>query len=329
MDRAFLTELRRIVGDSGVLEDALELLTYECDALPHLRQTPAAVALPGTAAEVQAIVRLCASAGVPFVARGHGTGLSGGALPVAGGLVITLARLNRVLDIDIPNQRVTVEPGVTNLDITKHVAPFGYYYAPDPSSQQVCSIGGNVAENSGGAHCLKYGFTVHHVLGVEAVLPNGDLVHIGGPVLDAPGLDLLGVLVGSEGTLAIVTKATVRLLRRPEKVMTLLCGFASIDAAGQAVSAIIADGIVPAAVEMMDRLTIEAAEAAVHPNFPKTDAVLIVELDGPQSEVDEIFAIVHAICQECGALTIEVAGDQAQRDRIWKGRKAAFAAMGR
>src|SRR3954462_6500719 len=222
MNPAFLAELRRIVGDAGVLEDALELLTYECDALPHLRQMPAAVALPASAAEVQAIVRLCAEAGVPFVARGHGTGLSGGALPVAGGLVIALARLNRILDVDIQNQRVTVEPGVTNLDITKRVAPFGYYYAPDPSSQQVCSIGGNVAENSGGAHCLKYGFTVHHVLGVDAVLPNGELVHIGGQLADTPGPDLLGLLVGSEGTLAIVTSVTVRILRKPESVKTLL-----------------------------------------------------------------------------------------------------------
>src|SRR5213595_720175 len=191
MERAFLDQLRRIVGDSNVLEDALELLTYECDALPHLREQPAAVALPGSAAEVQAIVRLCAREGIPFVARGHGTGLSGGALPVAGGLVIALSRLNRVLSIDIPNRRVVVEPGVTNLEITRQVAPFGYYYAPDPSSQQVCSIGGNVAENSGGAHCLKYGFTVHHVLGVEAVLPNGDMVQVGGSALDPPGPDLL------------------------------------------------------------------------------------------------------------------------------------------
>src|SRR5579872_2211130 len=191
MDRTFLAELRRVVGDTHVLDDALELLTYECDALPHLRQTPAAVALPATAAEVQALVRLCAREGVPFVARGHGTGLSGGALPVAGGLVIALSRLNRVLDVDIPNQRMTVQPGVTNLEMTRQVAPFGYYYAPDPSSQQVCSIGGNVAENSGGAHCLKYGFTVHHVLGVEAVMPDGEIVHIGGTLADTPGPDLL------------------------------------------------------------------------------------------------------------------------------------------
>jgi glycolate oxidase len=329
LDSSFRSELARIVGPEGLINDASDLLTYESDALTHLRSTPAAVVLPKSAEEVQNVVRLCRRQGVPFVARGHGTGLSGGALPVKDGVLIGLSRMNRILEVDIPNLRAVVEPGVTNLEITKRVAPFGCYYAPDPSSQVVCSIGGNIAENSGGAHCLKYGFTVHHVLGVDAVMPNGDLVHIGGPVLDSPGLDLLGVLVGSEGTLAIVTKATVRLLRRAEKVMLLLAGFPSIDAAGQAVSDIIAGGIVPAAVEMMDRLTIEAAEAAVHPNFPKTDAVLIVELDGPSSEVDELFAIVETICRNSGATTIEVAHDQAQRDRIWKGRKAAFAAMGR
>jgi glycolate oxidase len=209
------------------------------------------------------------------------------------------------------------------------VSPFGCYYAPDPSSQIVCSIGGNIAENSGGAHCLKYGFTVHHVLGVEVVLPNGELVHLGGRVLDTPGLDLLAAVVGSEGTLAIVTKATVRIMRRPEAIVTLLAGFGSIDEAGEAVSAIIASGIVPAAVEMMDRLTIEAAEAAVHPRFPDTSAVLIVELDGPRCEVDELFTTVEAICRSAGASTIETTRDEAERARIWKGRKAAFAAMGR
>jgi glycolate oxidase len=329
VDESFLTELARVVGRDGVLHEASDLLTYESDALVHLRATPGAVVLPKSAVEVQGVVRLCNRAGVPFVARGNGTGLSGGALPIKEGVLIGLSRMNRILDVDIPNLRAVVEPGVTNLAITKEVAPFGCYYAPDPSSQVVCSIGGNIAENSGGAHCLKYGFTVHHVLGAEAVLPNGELVHFGGAVLDAPGLDLLGVLVGSEGTLAVVTKATVRLLRRAEKVMLLLAGFGSIDAAGEAVSAIIASGIVPAAVEMMDRLTIEAAEAAVHPNFPKCDAVLIVELDGPASEVDELFAVVEAICQKCAAITVEIAHDLAQRERIWKGRKAAFAAMGR
>jgi glycolate oxidase len=266
---------------------------------------------------------------VPFVARGHGTGLSGGALPVPGGVVISLAKLNRVLDVDIPNRCVTVEPGVTNLEITRQVAPCGSYYAPDPSSQQVCSIGGNVAENSGGAHCLKYGFTVHHILAVEAVLPDGELVQIGSPLADAPGPDVLALVVGSEGTLAIVTKAIVRILRRPESVQTLLAAFDSISEAGSAVSEIIAAGIIPAAVEMMDRLAIQAAEAAVRPDFPPADTILIVELDGPLVEVQELFATVEATCRKCGATRVEVAQDEGQRGRIWKGRKAAFAAMGR
>jgi glycolate oxidase len=321
--------LARAVGPGGLLTDPMDLLTYESDALVHLRATPGAVVLPETVAEIQAVVRLCHRHGVPFVARGHGTGLSGGAMPIADGVLIVLSKMTRVLDVDIPNLRVTVEPGVTNLEITRRVASAGCYYAPDPSSQVVCSIGGNIAENSGGAHCLKYGFTVHHVLGVEAVLPDGELATFGGAALDAPGLDLLAALVGSEGTLAIVTKATLRLLRRPEAVLTLLAGFHSIDEAGEAVSAIIGCGIVPAAVEMMDRLTIEAAEAAVHPGFPDADAVLIVELDGPQVEVDELFATVEAVCRRTGATTVEVARDQAARERIWKGRKAAFAAMGR
>jgi glycolate oxidase len=222
-----------------------------------------------------------------------------------------------------------VEPGVTNLEITRQVAPFGYYYAPDPSSQQVCSIGGNVAENSGGAHCLKYGFTVHHVLGVEAVLPDGEIVHFGGTLVDTPGPDLLGLLVGSEGTLAVVTNITVRILRRPETVQTLLAAFDTIDAGGAVVSDIIGAGIIPAAVEMMDALAIRAAEAAVHPNFPDANTVLIVELDGPAAEVTALFDIVVAMCRGRGATTIEVAQSDEQRARIWKGRKAAFAAMGR
>jgi glycolate oxidase len=329
MNRAFLAQLRHISGDANVLDDALELLTYECDALPHLRQTPAAVVLPASTAEVQAIVQLCAREAVPFVARGHGTGLSGGALPVAGGLVIALSRMNRILAVDIPNQRMTVQPGVTNLEMTRQVASFGYYYAPDPSSQQVCSIGGNVAENSGGAHCLKYGFTVHHVLAVEAVMPDGAIVHLGGTLADTPGPDLLGLIVGSEGTLAVVTSITVRLLRRPEAVQTLLAAFDTIDAGGAVVSDIIAAGIIPAAVEMMDSLAIRAAEAAVHPNFPDADTVLIVELDGPASEVSALFDIVVATCQRHGATTIDVAKTDEHRARIWRGRKAAFAAMGR
>jgi glycolate oxidase len=322
-------ELAQICGTPYVLHEPVQLMTYECDALPHLREMPALVVLPGTAAEVQNVVRACARHGVPFVARGHGTGLSGGALPVPGGVVISLARLNRVLEIDLPNQRVTVEPGVTNLEITKQVAPHGYYYAPDPSSQQVCSIGGNVAENSGGAHCLKYGFTTHHVLEVEAVMPDGEMVRIGSTTPDAPGPDLLGLIIGSVGTLAVVTKVVVRVLRKPETVQTLLAAYNSISEAGSAVSEIIAAGIVPAAVEMMDSLAIRAAEAAVHPNFPPADTVLIVELDGPAPEVRELFAVVEAICRRTGATTVEVAQTDEHRMRIWRGRKAAFAAMGR
>jgi len=329
MDERLADEFTRICGPDAVLREPLQLLTYECDALPHLREKPALVVLPGSAAEVQAVVKLCSREKVPFVARGHGTGLSGGALPVPDGVVISLARLNRVLDVDIANKRVTVEPGVTNLEITRRVTPFGYYYAPDPSSQQVCSIGGNIAENSGGAHCLKYGFTVHHVLAVEAVMPDGELIEIGSTLADAPGPDLLGLLIGSEGTLAVVTKAVLRILRRPESVQTLLAAFDTISAAGEAVSDIIGAGIVPAAVEMMDRLAIRAAEAAVHPNFPPADTILIVELDGPRAEVRELFATVEETCRRAGATTIEIAQDDEQRARIWKGRKAAFAAMGR
>jgi glycolate oxidase len=240
-----------------------------------------------------------------------------------------MSRLNRVLEVDIANRRVTVEPGVTNLEITRQVAPFGYYYAPDPSSQQVCSIGGNVAENSGGAHCLKYGFTVHHVIAAEVVLPDGEVVEMGSDVADPPGPDLLGLLIGSEGTLGIATRITVRILRKPEAVQTLLAGFDTIEGGGAAVSEIIGAGIVPAAIEMMDRLAIQAAEAAVHPGFPDSDTVLIVELDGPAAEVRALFDTVEAICRRHGATTIEVAKTEPQRARIWKGRKAAFAAMGR
>jgi glycolate oxidase len=328
MNEPFLAELQRLCG-SAVLHEPVDMLAYECDGLPHLRALPAAVVLPSSAAQVQAVVRLCHREGVPFVARGHGTGLSGGALPVPGGVVIGLGRLNRVLEVDIPNRRVTVEPGVTNLEITRRVAPYGYYYAPDPSSQQVCSIGGNIAENSGGAHCLKYGFTTHHVLALDFIMPDGELVHVGGATVDAPGPDLLGLIIGSEGTLGIVTKAVVRILRRPEAVQTLLAAFDSIDGAGGAVSDIIADGIVPAAVEIMDALTIRAVEAAVHPGFPPAEAILIVELDGPAVEVRTLFETVEAICRRRGATAIDVARDEVQRARIWKGRKAAFAAMGR
>jgi len=329
MDSQFLAELERIVGSAGLVLDESELLTYESDGLVSHRSRPAAAVLPESAEQVQRVVQLCHRFRVPFVARGQGTGLSAGALPHPEGVLIVMTRMNRVLQIDIPNRLITVEPGVMNLEVTRQVTSDGYYYAPDPSSQSICSIGGNLAENSGGAHCLKYGFTVHHVLGVEAVLPDGELVHLGGEALDNPGLDLLGVIVGSEGTLAVVTKVTLRLLHRPESVRTLLAAFDSTDAAGNVVSDIIAAGIIPAAIEMMDRTTIRAAEAAVHPGFPDAEAVLIVELDGPKNEVATLFERVEAVCAKHDGWGIQVARDEAQRGRIWMGRKAAFAAMGR
>jgi glycolate oxidase len=329
IDSEFLVRLERIVGADGLVRDESELLTYESDGLMSHRSRPAAAVLPETAEQVQGVVRLCHQHAVPFVARGQGTGLSGGALPHPEGVLIVMTRMNRVLDIDIPNQRITVQPGVMNLEVTRQVAPDGYYYAPDPSSQVICSIGGNLAENSGGAHCLKYGFTVHHVLGVEAVLPDGELVHLGGDALDSPGLDLLGVIVGSEGTLAVITKVILRLSRRPQAVRTLLAAFDSTDAAGNAVSDVISAGIIPAAIEMMDRTTIRAAEAAVQPGFPDAEAVLIVELDGSQSEVETLFQQIEGVCARNQAWGVQVAADDAQRGRIWMGRKAAFAAMGR
>ena len=329
MDKTFLARLETIVGVDGVVRDHGELLTYETDGLVKLRAKPGVAVLPTSADQVRRVVRLCHGHGVPFVARGQGTGLSGGAMPHPDGVLIVTARMNRILEIDIPNRTITVEPGVMNLDVSKAVASDGCYYAPDPSSQVICSIGGNVAENSGGAHCLKYGFTVHHVLGVEAVLPNGETVRIGGPALDPPGLDLLGVLVGSEGTLAVVTEVTLNLLRKPAAVRTLLAAFDSTEAAGGAVSGIIGAGIIPAAVEMMDRLTAEAAEAAVHPNFPAAEAILIVELDGAEADVKALFGRVEEICAGAGAAEIRIARTEDERARFWRGRKAAFAAMGR
>jgi len=314
------------LGAAAVVSGPEQLRTYECDGLTGYRVTPSLVVLPASTEEVQAAVRLCSEAGVPFVPRGAGTGLSGGALPVADGIVISLARLDRILEIDLDGGRATVQPGVTNLAITQAVSAQGFYYAPDPSSQQVCSIGGNFAENSGGAHCLKYGFTVHHVLEALVVLPDGEAVRLR---QGDPGPDLLGVLVGSEGTLGIATEIVVRLLRRPEAVRTLLAGFDSLDAAGVVVSGVIAAGILPSAIEMMDRLTIEAAEAAVHPGYPDVPAILIVELDGLASQVEADLERVLAICRENGAGEIRTAADDAERALLWKGRKSAFAAVGR
>jgi glycolate oxidase len=316
-----------VIGSDGVITDPVRLRTYECDGLAYHRATPGLVVLPQTAEQVAAVVRACAGYGVPFVARGAGTGLSGGALPRTDGVLIVTSRMRRIVQIDLPNRRAVVEPGVTNLAITEAVRDQGYYYAPDPSSQQVCSIGGNVAENSGGAHCLKYGFTVNHVEALEIVTPDGDIV-----TLDArdPGYDLLGAFVGSEGTLGVTTKITVRLSRAPETVTTLLAAFDSVEAGGVAVSEIISAGIVPAAIEMMDALAIEAAEAAVGCGYPEgAAAVLIVELDGPAAEVRHEFAEVTRICRESGTFEMRTADDPADRAAIWRGRKSAFAAVGR
>ncbi|HEX6986144.1 MAG TPA: FAD-binding protein, partial [Planctomycetaceae bacterium] len=329
MNGSVLAELRAILGERGVLTRREQLRTYECDGLMNFRVVPQAVLLPDSTEQVQAILRICHRERIPFVARGSGTGLSGGALPVEGGVVISLTRLNRILEVDFPNQRIVVEPGVINAAVTAAVAGRDYFYAPDPSSQSVCTIGGNVAENSGGAHCLKYGFTVNHVLGLEVVLPNGALVRLGGKTVDRPGYDLAGVFVGSEGTLGIATKVVLRLVKRPEVVQTLLAAFDSTDAAGAAVSEIIAAGILPAAIEMMDRLSRKAAEAAVHAGYPECDGLLLVELDGQAAEVATLMERVDRICRDCGAWEIRLAQSEAERAIVWKGRKAAFAAMGR
>jgi glycolate oxidase len=326
----FRYELWRALGPEHVIVEPEQLRVYECDGLTGHRAVPELVVLPGSTEEVQTVVRACHRERVPFVARGAGTGLSGGATPLAGGVVVSLARMNRILEVDLESQRVVVEPGVANLDVTLAVADAGFFYAPDPSSQQVCTIGGNVAENSGGAHCLKHGFTVHHVTGLTLVLPDGEIVEVGGKALDPDGPDLLGVIVGSEGTLGIVTRIVLRIVRRPEAVRTLLAGFDSTDAAGAAVSDIVAAGILPTAIEMMDRLTIEAAEKAVAPGYPEgAGAVLLVEFEGVTAQVEEDAAEVDAICLGCGAFEIRTAADEAARALLWKGRKSAFAAMGR
>ena len=324
-----LEAFRTIVGKSGLVTEPEQLHTYECDGLTNFRVMPDAVLLPSSSEQVQKIVQVCHREKVPFVARGSGTGLSGGALPVKDGIVVSLARMNRILEVDYENARVVVEPGVINADVTLRVSPKGFFYAPDPSSQSVCSIGGNVAENSGGAHCLKYGFTTTHVLGLEVVLPDGSIAHIGGRTFDRPGYDLSGVFVGSEGTLGIATKVILRIVKKPAVIRTLLAAFNSTEAAGQAVSGIIGAGMLPAAIEMMDNLAIQAAEASVHANYPDCGGLLLVELDGPQAEVEALTDEVEKICTSCGAWEIRVAQTEAERIVVWKGRKAAFAAMGR
>lgn len=327
---ALAERLRAAVGRERVLTDTSQLRTYECDGLANFRVRPGIVVLAESRQHVVDTVRLCADMGVPFVARGSGTGLSGGALPVAEGVLLVLSRLRALGPVDPDNARVVVEPGVINLWVSRDAAPHDLAYAPDPSSQLVCSIGGNLAENSGGAHCLKYGFTVNHVMGAEVVLPDGEVVHLGGVAEEHPGYDLLGAFVGSEGTLGVATEVTLRLIRVPEAVQTMLVGFRSVEDAGGAVSDIIAAGIVPAAVEMMDTLAIEAAEAAVHAGYTLgTPAALVVELDGPAEECATQFEQVKAICEQHECTRLHVAADAEERAAIWRGRKSAFAAVGR
>jgi glycolate oxidase len=327
---ALAPRLAAICGADAVITDPMELRTYECDGLTAHRCSPGIVVLPRTADQVAALVRACVAEGIPFVARGSGTGLSGGALPRADGVLIVTAAMRRIIEIDPASRRAIVEPGVTNLAVSKAAQPFGLFYAPDPSSQQVCSVGGNVAENSGGAHCLKHGFTVHHVSGLEIVTPGGELTWLGDGTGGAPGYDLVGAFTGSEGTLGIVTKVVVRLTPIPQAVTTLLAAFETMGHGGAAVSAIIGAGILPAAIEMMDALAIEAAEAAVACRYPDgAGAVLIVELDGPEAEVRVEVAAVRAIATGAGAFEIREAADPAERAAIWTGRRSAFAAMGR
>ena len=327
--RALVGEFERICGEGNVLTDPDQLRTYESDGLLHLRALPRIVVLPSSAEEVQRVVRACFRADVPWVARGAGTGLSGGALPVADGVLIALSRLRRILEVDLDNQRAVVEPGVTNLEVSRAVAPT-HFFPPDPSSQIVCTVGGNVAENSGGAHCFKYGFTTNYVTGLELVLPDGDAVQVGGKELDRPGYDLVGAFVGSEGTLGIATKITLRVVPVPEHARTLVAYFDTMEKAGQTVSDIVAAGVVPGALEIMDQLSIRATEEATHAGYPlDVGAALIVELDGPKAECEARFEEVVAIAEANGAQGIRVARDESERALIWKARKAAFAAMGR
>lgn len=327
--KSVIDGMAAVVGRSHCVSEPEQLRTYECDGLTSFRATPGLVVLPGTTEEVSRVVKLAASAGLSIVARGAGTGLSGGALPVPGCVVLGLSRMKRILEVDLENGWMRVEPGVINLEVSRRLSPSGYYYAPDPSSQSVCTIGGNVAENSGGAHCLKYGFTVNHVLGARLVLGDGSVVDLGGPVPDAPGYDLLGVLVGSEGMLGIVTEVVLRILRKPEATRTFFATFPSTDEAGHAVSAIIASGIVPAAIEMMDRLAIIAAKAATGVDWPDVGAALLMDVDGPLAEVEHTSESATRLAAAAGAIEIRRPRDEAERQLMWKGRKSAFAAVGR
>ena len=327
--RDVVRRMARLVGPRHCISDPAGLRTYECDGLTSFRVSPGLVVLPGSTDEVAAVVRLAREANLPIVPRGSGTGLSGGALPVEGCVVVALSRMKRILEVDLENGWMRLEPGVFNLDVSKAVSGAGYYYAPDPSSQSVCSIGGNVAENSGGAHCLKYGFTVNHVLGARIVLADASIVDLGGPVLDTPGYDLCGIFVGSEGMLGIVTEVVVRILRKPQATRTFFATFPSTDEAGHAVSAIIASGIVPAAIEMMDRLAIVAAKAATGVDWPEVGAALLMDVDGSAAEVEHTAENAIELARKAGAYEVRRPRDEEERALMWKGRKSAFAAVGR
>ncbi len=328
--RTLRRELEQIVGAGGVLSDPEELLAYESDGLTLFRALADFVIFPRSAEEVSAVVKLACREKLPFVARGAGTGLSGGCLPTEGGLVLSLMRMNRVLEVDYDNQIAVVEPGLVNLHLSLAVGPQGYYYAPDPSSQQACTIGGNIANNSGGPHTLKYGVTTNHVLGLEVVLPDGEIVWLGGRTRDPLGYDLAGVFVGSEGTFGIATKIVVRILKKPQAVKTVLAVFDEIDQASAAVSSVIARGLVPAAMEMIDQLTIQAVEDAFGCGYPRdAAAALLIEVDGLAAGMDaQVERIVEA-CRESGAREVRAARDEAERQLLWKGRMSAFGAYGR
>ncbi|MCX7587154.1 FAD-linked oxidase C-terminal domain-containing protein [Phenylobacterium sp. 58.2.17] len=326
----FVAALRAIVPGEGVIDDDAGLAAYECDGLTAYRQRPMIVVLPETVDQVSRVLAYCHGVGLKVVPRGAGTSLSGGSLPLADGVILGLGKFNRILDIDYANRCAVVQPGVTNLSVTHAVAGEGFYYAPDPSSQIACSIGGNVAENAGGVHCLKYGMTTNNLLGVELVLIDGTVMRLGGKHLDPQGLDLLGVVCGSEGLLGVVTEVTVRILQAPETQRALLMGFQDVEEAGACVAAVIAAGIIPAGMEMMDRLAIVAAEAFVKVGYPlDVEALLIIELDGPPAEVDHLIEVVREIGEGCGASYLRISMDEDERKGFWAGRKAAFPAVGR
>ncbi len=328
--KPIIKQFEAVVGKNGVVQRREELLTYECDGLASYRQRPALVVLPRTTEQVAEAVKICDRNSIPWVARGAGTGLSGGALPVENCVLIVTALMKRILDVDLENQRIVVQPGVINNWVTQAVSGAGFYYAPDPSSQIVCSIGGNVAENSGGVHCLKYGVTTNHVMGLKLVLPDGSIVDVGGSVPEMPGYDLTGLFVGSEGTLGIATEITLRILKTPESICVLLADFTSIEQAGASVADIIGAGIIPAGMEIMDNLSINAVEDVVATGCYPRDAgsILLVEIDGLEVEVAINKQRVAEICKKNGARNITTASDLETRLKLWKGRKAAFAAAG-